>query len=884
MGQFGFDYEPDQGGPRTIQRNYTDPTTGNTTQVLRSVDENYKPRIGETLHDDQGDYTEDWYRPNPRDTSYFQGAVPAAVGGALTGLASNSFGGNASHYGLAGAIGVGSEAFGNIGAQHMEQQHPGSKRHAVMAGALKTGLRRGGEAFLRNLPAGITPALASAGLAGTVGGLEGAVGSMPGGESLARAVNPLLGGLVQGDFRGGLAGAAMNVLQSPTLRKDLTSLANLRKAKPEEYHGGTWGAGTYPHAPTPATAEPSPGMILDKDSPLYPKLPPSIRQRILELNARGMGMTPQMLEQWAREGDRPSLQALETIRAEADNVRLKAPESIYGPDMQESEAQDLFEYLRDGERAANDFGMDADDQEWKEMGFIDPNFTHTFAEQMAHSDSAANRANLKEIIRRLNMVRKMRERNGFAGLYHYMKKRSDELGLPDGFNPRQLATMSDEDYDNYQRMMLQEVYGGDYLLADTLRADSNDEIGAELDRVAQERYGEDFGHLTAPQQKEVDRDVYQAYIGEHTNLANEDDYTDAQYWQDNPITAAEDVVLDQITGGGHTDMPPSQQYSMIYGLRRAQKGMFTKPKTGRVPLETVEGAPLPEEDRLAQEALRNHEQLDGDGKIRLIREGSMYDPEAQGEEYQNDAYMRKRATPLPLNEATDLGGKYFDALSAEREKQEKGALDPLDWYGGPEWWDGSIEIGSDGEARNGTPPASYSDMHIVRGEDGHQYIRLAFGNKGKGYLRIPTAEDEKYGDVFRHITNAMASGHIDRAQSLYNKLRGYHRGFRINRRPTDYKWNRQPTEQPGRNPTQEALLDRLFTARGPEELEEVMRQIDVAQDESVNDGFKQEARQAMQRIAAAWTNRRSLTKDQKTWEKHNMPKPKDNPQQGVTKE
>jgi hypothetical protein len=772
----------------------------------------------------------------------------------------------------------------------MEQQHPGSKRHAVMSGALKTGLRRGGEAFLRNLPAGITPALASAGLAGTVGGLEGAVGSLPGGETLSRAVNPLVGGLVQGDFRGGLSAAATNMLTSPTLRKDLGSLANLRKAKPEEYHGGTWGAGTYPHTPTPLTAEPSKGMTLDKDSPLYPKLPEKIRERILQLNARGMGMTPQMLKQWAEEGDRPSIQALETIRTLADNARLNPTPSIFGEDMTEGDARDLFKYLSNPTQVAADVGLSADSQIWKDMGWADPYLNYNYAEDMSRSNLAARRARLEEIIRRLKQVRRMKERPNFPALYNYLKRNAAGLELPEDFNPRHLIHMDEKDYDNYHRMMMQELHTGELGLADILgQQEGYGDIREELDRIAQKRFGVNFGEADEGQQAEVDRDVYKRYVGATNSLAPNDDPSTPGYWTDHPINDAEEFIMSYIYGEQqHT---PAEEQALIYGLRRAQRAMYESTKPSEHPaLDTstyrsVEGSPLREAEERAAKALASHEQLPFGEMTRSINAGYMYNPEAQGEEYQNDEYMRRRSTPLPLSEATDLGGKYFDALANERDRHERGEITDPEWYGGPEGY-GTMDVTGDSGEMEEVKPVSYLDRHIIRGQDGEQYIRIDFGKAGgKGFLRLPTEDDAKYGDVFRHITGALASGHTGRAKELYQKLRGHHRGFRYNRRPVNYRWSIDPNEgAPVMHPTQQAILDRLMTARGPTEIEDIIKQIEVAKDPAVTEQFVEEAKVAAKRIAAAWENRRATTKNTKAWERHFMPKPKENAQQGVTKE
>jgi hypothetical protein len=144
--------------------------------------------------------------------------------------------------------GSGVKTVGNLGANYLSQRAPNSKLAAMAAGGLATAgdkfeqanrenalrTQSSGKGFLSGLGGGIQ------------GLLEGAVGTVPGGKSLSRGVEPLLGGLFKTITTGnaqhllsGLGRGAFSTISSPTFGSDMSKL--LTKSKASDYAGGQWG-------------------------------------------------------------------------------------------------------------------------------------------------------------------------------------------------------------------------------------------------------------------------------------------------------------------------------------------------------------------------------------------------------------------------------------------------------------------------------------------------------------------------------------------------------------------------------------------------------------------------------------------------------------------
>jgi hypothetical protein len=261
---------------KIIKRKYLDPKTGKITGTKSyRVNKDYTPGYKEK--DEAGKELD--YSVDPEGRRYVEGpgqslagnlgraVLPAAVGAGLGAL--SQMGTGRSGIAASGLAGSGVEAVGNTLANTLNERAPTSKAAAVGAGAL-SGLGQGfNQANRRNAARSrsVTGGLLSGLGGGVQGAAESALGAIPGGESLSKGVEPLMGGIFNsiksGDsssFLRGLAGAAGSILTSPTLGNDISKLFSSSKAS--DYAGGKWGqSGVEDLTPQAPKAPPPPPAL-----------------------------------------------------------------------------------------------------------------------------------------------------------------------------------------------------------------------------------------------------------------------------------------------------------------------------------------------------------------------------------------------------------------------------------------------------------------------------------------------------------------------------------------------------------------------------------------------------------------------------------------------
>jgi hypothetical protein len=188
-------------------------------------------------------------KPPSFGSQVMRGAVlPTAIGTGLGALSQVGRAGGNPGLMASTVAGSGVKTLGSLAANSLSQNAPNSKLGAIAGGALATAGDKFEEANRQNaLRTGSSSKGFASGLgAGVQGLLEGGLGAIPGGGSLSRGVEPILGALARTISTGdpshlltGLGGAAGNVLSSPTLGNDMSQL--LTKSKAKDYAGGRWG-------------------------------------------------------------------------------------------------------------------------------------------------------------------------------------------------------------------------------------------------------------------------------------------------------------------------------------------------------------------------------------------------------------------------------------------------------------------------------------------------------------------------------------------------------------------------------------------------------------------------------------------------------------------
>jgi hypothetical protein len=231
---------------KQVKRIYTDPNTGqqhyevfnaqNTYQLQRTPKED---RLGRQ-------YVEEDHNPSAAG-QIARGVAPAAFGtglGALAGISGGVLQGQQGNLGQTVGNGVGAvaNAAANVVGNRLQARYANSKLAATGASALSTGTSSMSDAYRQEQGrTGSTAQGMRAGLlAGTQGLLQGAIGAIPGGKTIANALPKMMGGFMSRGLAGGLSGLASGIMSSPTLGTDTANL--FRRSNASDYNEGTWGA------------------------------------------------------------------------------------------------------------------------------------------------------------------------------------------------------------------------------------------------------------------------------------------------------------------------------------------------------------------------------------------------------------------------------------------------------------------------------------------------------------------------------------------------------------------------------------------------------------------------------------------------------------------
>jgi hypothetical protein len=815
-----------------IQRNYTNPDTQQQTQVLRQVDENYKPRVGESLHDDNGDYTEDFYNPNLQQTATYEAGVPAAIGGALAGTAAAQYG-IGPRTGLAAGLGIGADALGGTYARHLEMTQPESRSAAMKAGAAKTAATRFSQAFLNNMASGNIGRALKSGVGGAIqGGLEGAAGAVPGGETLSRAVGPLLEGIMRG--RGGLAGAlpgaAQAALTSPTLRQDIGAISNLHKAKPEEYMGGTWGK-AIPKEPTPAYyPEIGPKMKYDQANPLYPKLSDSMRQKVMAINAQGFGK-PKDWDQRAMTEDfvTPDVIPMETRR------------KGHGKDNEEFFDEEIEQLLgmEMGERTGRGRGKFTDAYNFGKRDW-----------EKAVRERESNPAQYEKALDKLRKLRFLRANPDAATMMEYMQDHPDEFKLDNGqpVKPEDLYRYNGDLREMSKQMhnttlLRNHINTPDYMRKafSVMKPEEYNRWKDQSEAISKRAFGVPFNQLAGAQKMHVEQEALRATVAGGKNRLSPDKFHEfGSYWNDNPITPLERLMVH-----GDTEPRPSVHKSHdrndVYSMRNYLQSQYMD-APGKRTGEAVENiyarrpeyvGAAAEAERKAQEMLESTSNVDKANKA--IAEGRIYNPKV-GEDRQSDSYMEKHSNQYPTEASEDQGGKYYDVLP-------KGTRDAAQHARRGTWFDGDKY-------------SSLNAQNTVKGRDGKDYLRVNIGGTSGqvGYLRLPNSNDQRYTNIFGHILNQMTMGEYTQARATYDKLPAEYRGFKVNNMEMYQKPEESEVTAGRRHPLQQVLLNRMASANTPEEVDQILKEAKIQKGDHNTSAFNNELEKKGAKLKAALGN------------------------------